>query len=172
VYRGELGEIVVDLRYPPSPLCHHSATAQPLALPQHPFLTSPFSLSPVESLIEAELQSLSSAATAGDGGSSSFESDAKSVDMEEQEEEEEEDIDFYCNESIEDLKQQHHLADETSAMMATSNVAADDLDEGFFDRPSQSRQSVIYCAARSKEAVAPMTAAATSRIRRNLLQFS
>jgi hypothetical protein len=165
VYHGELGELVIDRRYAAAALCPHSPPPPALLPPQRFVPASAISLSPVETLIEAELQSLAAQQSGGATSCSSFQSDDKSVDMEEHEEEEEEDIDFYCNESIEDLKHQQHHADGSAASAAAVAATADDLDEGFFDRPPShgGYQSIAFCVGEDGTA---------SKTRRNLMPFS
>jgi hypothetical protein len=165
VYHGELGELVIDRRYAAAALCPHSPPA--LLPPQRFVPASAISLSPVETLIEAELQSLAAQQSGGATScSGSFQSDDKSVDMEEHEEEED-DIDFYCNESIEDLKHQQHHADGSAASAAAVAATADDLDEGFFDRPPShgGYQSSAFCGGVGEDGTA-------SKTRRNLMPFS
>jgi len=170
IYHGEQGELVIDRRYAATALCPHSQPSPPALLPPQRFIpASAISLSPVESLIEAELQSLAAQQSSGATSctsSSSFQSDDKSVDMEEHEEDEEEDIDFYCNESIEDLKQQHqHHADGSAASAAAVSATVDDLDEGFFDRPpSHGGFQSSYCGG--------VDDGGASKTRRKLMPFS
>ena len=167
VYRGEQGEVAFDLRYA-APLLPFVATSTALTTvdsdAQQQRCFSALARSPVETLIESELQSLQ-AASHSFGSSSSCVSDAKSLE-EDMEEDEDDDIDFYCNESIEDLKHNQHRAADGS----TSSAVADDLDdEGFFDRPAghddddNSRRSSVIVESQSTT---------QRRICRNLMPFS